>query len=162
MNYQAVIVSPIGRLGIKVSETHLIGIDFLAAHHAMHPPTRQLAQQVTQELQVYFRTVFFNFTVPYVIVGTRFQKQVWQALVQIPIGKTVTYGELANRLGTSPRAVGNACRANPLPIIIPCHRVVGQKNLGGYYGMGETVQPKVWLLEHEGALESSSCTRTLR
>ncbi len=83
--------------------------------------------------------------------GTAFQKRVWQALCNIPPGTTKTYGELAKELHTSPRAIGNACRKNPLPIIIPCHRVVAKNSLGGYAGArtGELIEFKKWLLENE-------------
>ncbi|HEV2613720.1 MAG TPA: methylated-DNA--[protein]-cysteine S-methyltransferase [Gammaproteobacteria bacterium] len=68
------------------------------------------------------------------LTGTDFQKRVWAELLKISPGKTVTYSELAKKLNSHPRAIGQACRANPLPIIIPCHRVVGKNNLGGYFG----------------------------
>lgn len=84
--------------------------------------------------------------------GTRFQQRVWQALQQIPAGETRRYGELAESLNSSARAVANACRANPLPILVPCHRVVAADELGGYMGHtdGEVVAIKRWLLHHEG------------
>jgi methylated-DNA-[protein]-cysteine S-methyltransferase len=87
--------------------------------------------------------------------ATPFQKQVWQALLTIPCGSTLTYGELAKKLNSSPRAVGQACRANPLPFLIPCHRVVGAKNSGGYFGArkGKKIALKQWLLEQEGHIK---------
>ena len=83
--------------------------------------------------------------------GTSFQRRVWAALLEIPPGRTVTYGGLAARLGSSPRAVGGACRANPVPILIPCHRVVAADGAGGYSGAraGPRLEVKGWLLEHE-------------
>jgi methylated-DNA-[protein]-cysteine S-methyltransferase len=83
--------------------------------------------------------------------GTPFQRRVWQALQQIPPGETRRYGELAEQLGSSARAVANACRANPLPILIPCHRVVSAAGLGGYMGEvdGPALEIKRWLLHHE-------------
>ena len=84
--------------------------------------------------------------------GTPFQRRVWQALQQIPPGETLHYGELAHRLGSSARAVAGACRANPLPVLIPCHRVVSASGLGGYMGQinGPVLEIKRWLLQHEG------------
>ena len=84
--------------------------------------------------------------------GTKFEKSVWQALSAIPLGETRTYGDLAKKLNSSPRAVGNACRKNPIQIVIPCHRVVSANGLGGYAGetTGKQINIKTWLLKHEG------------
>ncbi len=88
---------------------------------------------------------------PLELHGTDFQSRVWQALRGIPPGEVSTYGELASQLHTSPRAVGNACRQNPCPLVVPCHRVVGRNGIGGYAGHtdGETLDIKRWLLRHE-------------
>lgn len=83
--------------------------------------------------------------------GTDFQRRVWRLLQTIPFGRTRTYGEIARELGSSPRAVGGACRANPLPLLIPCHRVVATTGLGGYAGRtsGAWFAIKAQLLRHE-------------
>lgn len=83
--------------------------------------------------------------------GTAFQKRVWAELLNIPPGKTITYSELAKKLHTHPRAIGQACRANPLPVTIPCHRVVGKNSLGGYFGKthGKMLTRKQELLASE-------------
>ncbi|MCP4042152.1 MAG: MGMT family protein, partial [Gammaproteobacteria bacterium] len=83
--------------------------------------------------------------------GTDHQLRVWNALGEIPPGETMTYGELARHLGSGPRAVGNACRSNPVPIVVPCHRVVSATGLGGFMGdtAGEPMAIKSWLLRHE-------------
>ena len=85
--------------------------------------------------------------------GTDFQKRVWAELLKIPPGKTVTYSDLAKKLHSHPRAIGQACKANPLPITIPCHRVVGKNNLGGYFGKtrGKLLERKKALLALEQA-----------
>lgn len=85
-------------------------------------------------------------------VGTPFQQSVWTELSNIPIGETQTYGDIAKTLNSSARAVGNACRKNPIQIIIPCHRVISAKGLGGYAGKtdGQQMNIKRWLLNHEG------------
>jgi len=80
--------------------------------------------------------------------GTPYQQRVWQAMAAIPFGATLTYGALAARLGSGPRAVAMACARNPIPILIPCHRVVGAAGLGGYSG-GAGPATKRWLLAHE-------------
>ena len=84
--------------------------------------------------------------------GTPFQRSVWRELSKIPLGETRTYGDIANKLNSSPRAVGNACRKNPIQIIIPCHRVISAKGIGGYAGEteGRQLSIKRWLLKHEG------------
>jgi methylated-DNA-[protein]-cysteine S-methyltransferase len=84
--------------------------------------------------------------------GTVFQRKVWRALRRIPAGKVMTYGALAERLQTSARAVGNACRKNPIPIVVPCHRVVARHGPGGFAGdrQGRLVRVKQWLLQAEG------------
>lgn len=93
-----------------------------------------------------------RFTLALHVQGTAFQRKVWQALCDIPAGQTITYGELAKRVGTSARAVGNACRANPVPLIVPCHRVLGAQGIGGYSGeiAGDNIDLKRQLLRHEG------------
>jgi methylated-DNA-[protein]-cysteine S-methyltransferase len=87
-------------------------------------------------------------------VGTAFQRRVWRALSIIPPGQVRTYGELARSLASSPRAVGNAARANPWPLVVPCHRLVASQGLGGYGGatQGRGLAIKRWLLAHEGYL----------
>jgi len=83
------------------------------------------ANKISNEFKQYFLLAEFQFTLRcQPDRGTKFQQKVWQALTEIPVGKVVTYGQLASDLNTSPRAVGNACRNNPLPLIVPCHRVV--------------------------------------
>jgi methylated-DNA-[protein]-cysteine S-methyltransferase len=105
------------------------------------------------ELTAYFADPGHRFELPIELAGTPFQRRVWQALRAIPPGRTRTYGDLAAELGTSPRAVGGACRANPCPIVVPCHRVVGATGLGGFAGdrSGRKLDVKRWLLRHEGA-----------
>lgn len=84
--------------------------------------------------------------------GTEFQKDVWNALLEIPYGEVRTYKQVAEQLGSSPRAVGNACRKNPIVILIPCHRVISVSGIGGYAGEtgGDEIKIKRWLLQHEG------------
>ncbi|MBT8127262.1 MAG: methylated-DNA--[protein]-cysteine S-methyltransferase, partial [Gammaproteobacteria bacterium] len=93
-----------------------------------------------------------SFDLPCALQGTPFQQKVWNELKKIPCGTVITYGELANKLGTSARAIGNACRKNPIPLVIPCHRVVAANGIGGYSGdtNGAWLRIKSWLLRHEG------------
>lgn len=144
--------TPIGNLGLEVIEDKLYRVIFNPDHcYLKSPPLTGPWGHFSKILSEYFDR---NKPIPthhLLLKGTLFQKKVWQALTKIPYGKTVTYGHLANQLGTSPRAIGNACRQNPIPIIIPCHRVVAQNNLGGYAGFtgGEKLGIKDWLIKHE-------------
>lgn len=111
-----------------------------------------VASRVREQLLGYFADPSYRFTLTIDPQGTPFQHKVWQAIQAIPVGETRSYGELARSLGSASQAVGNACRANPLPIIIPCHRVVAARGLGGYFGAtdGAQLAAKRWLLRHEG------------
>jgi methylated-DNA-[protein]-cysteine S-methyltransferase len=143
MGKETFLDSPLGLLKIVYNESALEEILFLdqvdeqrAGSAADLPP---FVGQFAAELEAYFNGKLQTFSVPFNLEkGTDFQRRVWQALLAIPYGKTVTYGELARSLRLSAgasRAVGNACGANPLPIIVPCHRVVAANgSLGGYSG----------------------------
>jgi methylated-DNA-[protein]-cysteine S-methyltransferase len=113
-------------------------------------PTR-LLQLVADQLAAYFAGELTQFDVPLRLAGTTFQQRVWQELREIPYGSTATYGEIAERLGSpgASRAVGLANNRNPVPIIVPCHRVVGAD--GALVGFGGGLPCKRWLLDHESA-----------
>ncbi|WP_166416761.1 methylated-DNA--[protein]-cysteine S-methyltransferase [Cochlodiniinecator piscidefendens] len=102
------------------------------------------------QLDAYFAGTLTQFDLPMWVEGTNFQRVVCDAMFAIPFGETLTYGDIAKQIGASAQAVGNACGANPIPVIIPCHRVLGAQNLGGFSGAGG-VEMKVTLLKHEGA-----------
>lgn len=112
-----------------------------------------LPASIGAALERYFRDGRAGLDLPLAPAGTPFQHRVWQALRAIPPGSTRTYGELARKLGTSARAIGGACRANPCLIAVPCHRVVARDGLGGFAGErgGKRLAVKRWLLRHEGA-----------
>lgn len=113
------------------------------------PPDPELEKQVGEWLEHYFQGHFLpTETLPLNPVGTPFQRRVWAALKTIPPGRTESYKILADRLNTAPRPVGNALGANPVPILIPCHRVVGVRGSGGYSGPGG-IGSKERLLELE-------------
>ncbi len=152
--YQAVIVTPLGRIGIRMTGEAVSELDYLPADAPEQPPVDAATATVVEQLQAYFRNPHYQFTVPLAPGGTAFQQRAWAALQAIPAGTTLTYGELARQLNTAARAIGGVCRANPLPILIPCHRVVGRQGLGGYTGAvtGDPLGIKRWLLRHEDAL----------
>ena len=152
--YQAVIAAPPGRIGIRMAGDAVSELDYLPADVPEQPPVDAATATVVEQLQAYFRNPHYQFTVPLAPGGTAFQQRAWAALQAIPAGTTLTYGELARQLNTAARAIGGVCRANPLPILIPCHRVVGRQGLGGYTGAvtGDPLGIKRWLLRHEDAL----------
>ena len=119
------------------------------------PQSNSTLENTVAQLTHYFREPRWCFELPLAPSGTPFQQRVWQALRSIPSGKIVSYGMLAAQLGTGARAVGNACRENPIPIIIPCHRVVGVRDCGGFMGArsGKPLAIKQWLLRHESGQE---------
>lgn len=105
--------------------------------------------EAAQQLADYFAGRRSDFDLAMRPAGTTFQQRVWELMCRIPYGETMTYGAMARELGSAARAVGGACGRNPLPILIPCHRVVGGAGKsGGYSGLGG-VETKAWLLGHE-------------
>ncbi len=147
MFYNAIIQTPLGKLGILTANQLLTKIDFLTPESALIKPKDEFLSNIVDQLNHYFKYPGFQFTIPYQLQGTSFQICVWEALSKITLQKNISYGMLAKKLKTGARAIGNACRMNPLPILIPCHRVVAQKTLGGYKGKQITL--KKWLLNHE-------------
>lgn len=126
-------------------------IDFLPGKASLKV-NDELLERAVNQIHQYIEAPAKPFDLPLRPEGTEFQRRVWQALQQIPAGEVRTYGELARQLGSSPRAVGNACRKNPIPLVIPCHRVVSASGPGGFSGEteGEKVNLKRRLLLHEG------------
>lgn len=152
MVFDAIIDSPIGKLGLVMrgqvlTELHFIDDDIECTHTDLSP--------IAEQLSAYFTNPHHHISLPTQAAGTDFQHRVWRALQNIPSGTTLTYGELAKQLHSSPRAVGQACRRNPLPIIVPCHRVTAAKHLGGYAGdtIGKLPEIKQWLLKYESCSE---------
>jgi methylated-DNA-[protein]-cysteine S-methyltransferase len=156
-SFQACLRAPFATLGITATDTHVTGIRFLAPSVAAKAPRRgSVAYLACVQLQAYLDNPQFAFDLPLKLSGTRHRIAVWEAMQRIPAGRTQTYGEIARAMGSSARAVGGACGANPVPIVVPCHRVVGAGgSLGGFMGArgeGFEIAIKRWLLEHEGAL----------
>jgi len=151
--YAAVIASPFGRLGIQAQKA-LTSIDFVSTRIPLQRPRTPLARQVCAQLKAYFADPRTRFDLPLAPRGTPFQQRAWRALRRIPSGTARTYGELARTLKSAPRAVGGACRANPIPIVVPCHRVVAANGPGGFMGAtrGRAMDIKRWLIEHEAAV----------
>ncbi len=102
------------------------------------------------QLEAYFAGKLTKFNLPLAPKGSDFQQKVYRIMQDIPFGEVLTYGEVAKKLDVPAQPIGQACGANPIPVIIPCHRIVGTGNLGGFSGLGG-VETKVQLLRHEGA-----------
>jgi methylated-DNA-[protein]-cysteine S-methyltransferase len=161
--------SDIAALGIRVDNNRLVGIEFLdpesvetkvKTRHLVtrganknNKPVTGYAKEVVNQLEHYFKDPGWRFTLNMGKDGTEFQQRVWKKLQDIPHNKKYTYGDVAKSLSSSPRAVGGACRSNPVPIVVPCHRVVAINGLGGFCGTknknSKKLQIKQWLLEHE-------------
>lgn len=108
-----------------------------------------LAKVIGHELEAYYADPHHRFQLQLKPQGSIYQQKVWNALLVIPVGRTLTYGELAMKLQSAPRAIGQACKRNPLAIFIPCHRVIGKDSLGGYMGNPDSISYKEALLAHE-------------
>ncbi len=160
--YWREIESPVGTLLLAGTARALTQVHFQAGPRALSPCVEWRRAEApfaaaTVQLAEYFAGTRRVFRLPLAPQGTPFQRSVWQALGQIPYGETVSYGELARRLGSQSgaRAVGLANGANPLPIIVPCHRVIGAD--GALTGFGGGLYIKRALL----ALEGAACVRDL-
>jgi methylated-DNA-[protein]-cysteine S-methyltransferase len=161
MTYHTVISSPLGAILLTADDHGLTGINFQDAEGAKRPPRGSIEsaepfKEAARQLDAYFRGKLKNFDLPTSPGGTAFQRSVWKALCDIPYGKTISYRELARRLGKPKawRAVGAANRRNPLPIVVPCHRVIGSNgHLTGYYG---GTHLKEYLLKLEAAWGSEN------
>jgi methylated-DNA-[protein]-cysteine S-methyltransferase len=151
-HYAAALPTPVGLLGVVLDGERLVAVERVEESLFVAEPQTSLATETIHQLESYFNNAQFRFDLPLLMVGSEFQKTVWRQLQQIAPGQVKTYGEIAKELNSSPRAVGGACRANPLPIVIPCHRVVARNGVGGYGGAtaGHKLQQKLWLLAHEG------------
>ena len=147
-----VLDTPIGPLGLVASDSGLRSVRFDGGHLGTAGSSPVL-DAAARQLEQYFAGELVEFDLPLELDGSEFQRRCWLALATIPYGQTVSYGEQARRLGLgadAARAVGAANGQNPLPIVLPCHRVIGAN--GSLTGFGGGLHRKRFLLEHEGAL----------
>lgn len=149
--YDAILPAPMCRLGARFAGDTLTRLDFLPADTPVSAQPDARAQRLARELAAYWTRPTHTFDLHFEFAGTPFQQRVWRALLKIPAGHPTTYGALAKQLGTAARAVGQACGSNPLPIVVPCHRVVAANGLGGFMhsAAGTPLDVKTWLLAHE-------------
>ena len=150
--YQAVVPAPGFCIGVRCDESELFALDYLEARPEL-APKNALAAEAVRQLTDYLANAESPFSLPLRPSGTDFQRRVWAQIAAIPNHQTRTYGEVAKALHNAPRAVGQACGANPFPLIVPCHRVIAScGGLGGFARNrgGFLLDVKRWLLAHEG------------
>ena len=150
---EAQINSPLGPIRVATDGNSITRLRWAKQGEASAgTPDDPLLQRTAEQLAEYFGGARDTFDLPLNPAGTDFQKAVWRIMLRIPKGDFRTYGDVADELEGSARAVGSACGANPIPIIIPCHRILAAGGkLGGFSAEGG-VEDKVWLLKHEGAM----------
>ena len=149
--FTAVLPTPFGALGMRVEAQALTTLCFLPPGSLPVEPQDALSEAAWAQLRAYLANPASSFDLPLRPTGTPFQHLVWQAISAIPAGETRSYGEIAAQLGTAARAVGQACGANPLPVLVPCHRVLAASGIGGFAHAREgfLLDAKRWLLHHE-------------
>lgn len=146
---QLTCLTPLGEVTLSEEDGAIVALDWGRGRDQDRTP---LLRRAVAQLQDWFDDPATRFDLPLAPHGTAFRQRVWQALRDIPAGETRSYGELARLLGSAARAIGQANGANPIPILIPCHRVLAAGGaLGGYSG-GEGPATKLWLLNHEKRL----------
>ena len=156
-DYQAVLAAPVFSIGVCCDDDEVIAIEYLRSRPEL-PPINPLAVEAVRQFRAYLSDPRYSFGLPLRPSGTFFQRRVWAEIAAIPVRETRTYGEVAKALRNAPRAVGQACGANPFPLVVPCHRVIAAGGgLGGFGGGGRAgaqegaflLDVKRWLLAHE-------------
>ena len=145
--------APFAVLGVRTGGGLVTGIEYLPDDDRGQAPTDAVAERVIRQIDRWLADPGFRFDLPLAPAGSAFRQRVRDALTAIPVGESRTYGELARALHTAPRAVGGACGANAIALVVPCHRVVGSRgDIGGFMGVtaGGPIEIKRWLLAHEG------------
>ncbi|MDY7580058.1 methylated-DNA--[protein]-cysteine S-methyltransferase [Herbaspirillum sp. RTI4] len=154
LQFTAIVAAPFGAIGVRGDENALCELVYLPPSYKAQPPQNALAERAALQLEAYLAQADCRFDLPLAAAGTLFQRKVWAAIAAIPKGQVLTYGDIARRVQSAPRAVGQACGANWFPIIIPCHRVTAAGGLGGFAHQSDEagfhLGVKRWLLAHEG------------
>ena len=144
--------SPVGQLAIEEANEAIVAIRWGVGEPSNGSP---LLAEAARQLEAYFAARLTRFDLPLLPAGSPFERRVWAAMQAIPYGETRTYGDLAHTTDSGPRAVGRACGRNPIPIVIPCHRVLARGGLGGYSG-GAGLPTKQQLLSLEARLRKAA------
>jgi len=156
--------APFGPLGLRCVGERLLAIDLAPGEDHVAAASASPPGWLVAVLDGYFETAELPdasaIAARLAPQGSAFQRRLWARLRAIPRGETLSYGVLARELGSSPRAIGQACRANPCPILTPCHRVVAARGIGGFAGAreGGRLAIKRWLLRHEGVAREDGWT----
>lgn len=140
------VASPLGDLTLTSAGGKLTAVSW---GRAVREDSDALLDETACQLDQYFAGTRQDFDLPLAPAGTPFRQQVWKAMLAIPYGGTLSYGDVARALSSAPRAVGGACGANPIPIVIPCHRILGSGGAAGGYSGGAGLATKAWLLDLE-------------
>ena len=151
--------TPIGKLAVEYENDFILEIYKVASQTRIGLGKDCFSKEIQKQLQAYFVGDLQVFNIPFLFTdSTDFQLQVWGQIRKIPFGATKTYGEIAKKIKSGPRAVGNACRRNKLLLVVPCHRVVSTTGLGGFMGNsnGSLTRGKQWLLDHEQAYQNAA------
>jgi len=160
MSWEAVIEFPKMKVAVATREGRVAGLRYLPPSTPSMDPQNELAERVARQLERYRADPDTKFDLPLLIEGTEFQRRVWEIMCAIPRGRTLTYGEVARKMGAgasdAARLVGQACGDNKLPIVIPCHRIVGADGIGGFSHTtdGYLIEVKRWLLMHEARADA--------
>jgi methylated-DNA-[protein]-cysteine S-methyltransferase len=156
MRWDAVVEFPKMKVAVATRDGRIAAIRYLPLTADSKEPDNELAERAVRQLERYRNDPDAKFDLPLLIEGTDFQKRLWDALREIPRGRTLTYGEMARKLDGEARAVGQACGDNKLPIVIPCHRVVAADGIGGFGHStgGYLLEAKRWLLMHESSADA--------
>ncbi len=149
----AIVGTPAGKFALYCSGEPLLRAQWCSDGCCEYGPRTEILAAILEQLQRYWQDPGMDFSFALLRQGTEFRQRVWRELACISVGRTVSYAQLAESLGSSPRAIGGACRENPWPLFVPCHRVVSASGIGGYAGQtrGRLLQIKRQLLNHEGA-----------
>lgn len=151
--FSAIVETSFGAVGIRTEDRLVRELVYLPASFHEKEATDVVAERAAKQVERYLSDPDFQFDLPLTQIGTPFQQKVWAAISEIPRGKVLTYGDVARRVQSAPRAVGQACGASWFPLVIPCHRVTAAGGLGGFSHhddeTGFHVGVKRWLLAHE-------------
>ena len=150
-SWQAKIEAPFAVIGVRAIRERLVRIGYLPRGAALLKPQVPFAREVCRQLKAYLKEPNCDFDLPFDYDGTDFHTRVWKTVRAIPVGAVLSYVQVARKIGSAPRPVGTACGVNHIPILIPCHRVVGSQGIGGFMNArrGSAIDVKRWLLHHE-------------
>lgn len=149
--FTAIVPAPFGAMGIRTEAGALLELTYLPPQYKAKAPVDALNKEVARQIKAYLADANFKFDLALPETGTVHQRKVWDVINAIPCGQVLTYGQVASRIGSAPRAVGQACGANWVPLVIPCHRVTAMGGIGGFaqHDGGFHQNVKRWLLQHE-------------